>query len=445
VGGLIAPTEVPSGQYLFEVNGTIKAGFWGRSKVYGDVSLLSQAGWGFRTADADGNEIEAPVKDAVSLRPLVAINELYALFEMRPELNVVVGKKRVIWGSGLGFNPTDLLNVRRDPTDPNAMRAGAWLAQVEVPLETLTFTALFAPQVLKLANGIPYQWLVYPKWDEKDEEAHYLVAARMGALIADSDVNVMFFYGNRFNDAFEKKFRVGFSFSRNIAEVNEVHLEGLVQSGSARVYVTPECVASAAGALGCVTNRRAFASRALLESKEPYATVLLGGRHTFSDDSMLSLEYLHQGDGLSPAQFQDQVVAMDVLQQATALGLPVAGLPGVAEFAGSPGTSDTVPQRFAFQPTAQHYLFATYQKPRIADDFTAQFVVILNLQDLSSIWTPSLTWSAAEWLNLSIFGFIPLRGADALSVTVPSTQKLTSEFGLMPLNFRIFAEARVFY
>jgi hypothetical protein len=72
-----------------------------------------------------------------------------------PQLNVVLGKKRIVWGAGLAFNPTDLLNPRRDPTDPTFQRAGAWVAQLEAPFETMTFSLLFAPTVLESMSGIP--------------------------------------------------------------------------------------------------------------------------------------------------------------------------------------------------------------------------------------------------------------------------------------------------
>ena len=76
--------------------------------------------------------------------------------------------------AGKAFNPTDLLNVRKDPTDPTFQRAGAWLARVEAPFESSAFTLLFAPQVTQSAFGIPYGFLAYPEWDKKDDQLHWL-------------------------------------------------------------------------------------------------------------------------------------------------------------------------------------------------------------------------------------------------------------------------------
>src|SRR5206468_241692 len=99
---------------------------------YADVSAIAQFGFDYRSADATGLEQYTPIKDAV--RPLISLNELYVLQEVTPWLNVMVGKKRLTWGAGQAFNPTDLVNVRKDPTDPTFQRAGAWLARLEVPL-----------------------------------------------------------------------------------------------------------------------------------------------------------------------------------------------------------------------------------------------------------------------------------------------------------------------
>ncbi len=118
--------------------------------VYADVSLIRPGGVATTAAPTlTARKSSVPSSNAASAQPVASLNEVYLLHEFFPELNVLVGKKRIIWGSGQAYNPTDLLNPRKDPTDPTFQRAGAWLAQVEVPLPTITFTALFAPQVLK--------------------------------------------------------------------------------------------------------------------------------------------------------------------------------------------------------------------------------------------------------------------------------------------------------
>lgn len=441
VHGLIPADDQPQFTGLVELNGQLKVSFRERSFVYGDISLIAQAAGNFRGVDKNDLEYIIPDHDVPANRPLVSLNELYALHEFFPELNLMLGKKRVVWGSGQAYNPTDLLNVRKDPTDPTFQRAGAWLARAEVPLETLVFTAVFAPAVLKQVNGLPQQFLIWPGWDQKDTELHYLAAFRAYALVADADVNLMFFYSNLYGDSFKNKFRFGGSFSRYFFTDYEFHTEFLIQSGSGRDYVTSECVTGVMAALGCNSARKAFIGKSKLDDGAFYPKLLVGTRRQFNDESFLSVEYLYQADGYTKAQFQDLVNALDLVQQAKAFGLPTNQIPNLA-----PTSSvDGVPQRFTFEPLMQHYLFLTYSKPRIFDDFTAQLVTIVNLTDLSTIWTPSLSWSATEWMTLTAIGFIPVKGLDSLAAKQPNTDTHVTEYSNVPLQYRALLEARIFY
>ena len=440
VHGLIPTDDQPQLTGLAELNGQLKVSFRERSFVYADVSLIAQGAGNFRTLDKDGNERFLADHDTPANRPLVSINELYALHEFIPELNLLVGKKRLVWGSGQAYNPTDLLNIRKDPTDPTFQRAGAWMARLEVPLETLTFTAVFAPTVLKQSNGLPQQLLIWPGWDQKDTELHYVAALRAYALISDADVNLMLFHSNLAGDSFKNKLRFGASFSRYFFTDYELHTEFLIQTGSSRDYLNSDCLKSTTAALACNSKGTSFVSKSKLDDGSFFPKVLVGSRRQFDDESFLSVEYLYQADGYSQAQFQDQVNAFDLILQAKALGVPANRLPNLSPSA----STDGVPQRLAFDPVGQHYAFLTYSKPRIFDDFTAQLVTIVNLQDFSTIWTPSLTWATTDWLTLSAIGFIPIQGPDALAAKA-STGNFYTEYSNLPLQYRVLLEARVFY
>ena len=441
VNGLIPTNDQPQLAGLAELNGQLKVSFRERSFVYADVSLLAQAAGNFRGVDVDGNETIIADHDIPSNRPLVSINELYALHEFLPELNLMLGKKRLTWGSGQANNPTDLLNIRKDPTDPTFQRAGAWLARLEVPLERFAFTAVFAPSVLKQLNGIPQQFLIWPGWDQKDTELHYLAALRAYALVADADLNLMLFYSNLYGDTFKNKVRFGGSFSRYFFTDYELHTEFLIQTGSGRDYITPECVTSQQTALACGIAGTAFVGKTRLDDGVFYPKVLVGTRRQFDDESFLSIEYLYQADGYTKSQYQDLVNALDLIQQAKAMGVPPEFIPNLS----SGATVDGVPQRFSFEPLAQHYLFLTYSKPRIFDDFTAQLVTLVNLQDFSTVWTPSVNWSTTEWLTLSLIGFIPVPGPDTLAARQKGTPNRITEYSNLPLSYRVLLEARVFY
>src|SRR5207302_560450 len=179
----------------------------------------------------------------------------------------------------------------------------------------------------------------------------------------------------------------------------------------------------------CFMNKTAFYDR--LSDAYFVPQLLAGARQTFDDESFLSVEYLFQGDGYGRGQYQDVVSGLDLVGQAAMLGFNTGG--SVNPFA--PPSTDAVPSRFAFVPNVQHYLFISYNKPRIRDDFTLQMTMIANLQDLSTLWSPQVLWSTTEWLQLSLIGFVPIPGPDALAATAQSTGKRYSEYGSFPQLF----------
>lgn len=440
--GPLPTNDIPQLQQFVEFNTQLKVSVRPHSYLSSDVSVVANWGGFYRGVDGTGHEVALADKTSPQVQPVININELFISHEFVPELNLLIGKKRIVWGPGMAFNPTDLLNPRRDPTDPTFQRSGAWLAQIEAPLSFATFSVVFAPTVLKQTAGIPTHFLGYPAWDQKDTQLHYQLAARAYALVLDTDINVMFFFGNKSVDDFEAKPRVGLSFSHVFGAL-EVHGEALFQTGSTRDYLNGACVQNVMSALQCSIAKTAYASKTHLNATELRPRVLVGGRYQFSDDSMLSLEYLYQHDGWNQDHFQDFANALGLIPEARSLGVDVANFPGASAVFG--GTSqDGLPVRFAFDPRGRHYAFLTYQKPRIFEDFTAQAVVIANLRDLSTTITPSITWSATEWLNLSVLAFVPVQGPDALAVKTPQGLAVT-EFGVTPFAFRAMFEARAFF
>lgn len=435
--GLLPTDDQPQAQGLLEFNTQVKVSPRPRSFGFSDVSLVanrSGAYHGWR----DGRDVALEDRPTAAALPVVSLNELYWSHEFAPALHLLVGKKRITWGSGMAFNPTDLLNPRRDPTDPTFQRAGAWVAQLEAPLEPLTLTLLAAPTLLMQSAGIPTQFLYWPEYDKRDTQTHYQLAARAYALVAETDLNVMAFYGNRSVDAYEHPWRFGLSASRYFFTDQELHVEALLQQGSPRSYVKPDCVATLGNAFGCAQQSGSLYELRRLDDEAVLPRVLVGTRRQFTDESIASLEYLYQADGWTRADYQASADALVLLRDARALGVP--GLPSAM-----PSTQgDGLPVRFAFEPRGQHYLFASYQRPRIRDDFTAQLVLVANLLDLSTLWTPSLSWSATEWMTLSAFAFLPLPGPDALAVKA-SDGTHVSEYGALPFAGRGMVEARLFY
>jgi len=434
----IPTNDAPSLQDILEANVQLHVDLGSKAFAYGDVSLLFQGGWLFYANDGMGGRQSVDDHDVPSLRPFVAINELYASWSPKPWLNLLAGKKRIVWGSGFAFNPTDLVNPPKDPTDPNFQRSGAWLARVELPFEKFTFTGLFSPSVLYQENGLPYQLFQYPDYTPsgqsyRDSDQHYLVAGRFYALVANADLNLIYMFTNKYNDAFANKSRFGISFSRYFLTDYELHVEALLQTGSARSFPNHACLTAAFSPACADPIHMAFAP-SRVDSGSFYPRVIVGTRTLFRDESSLSIEYYYQSDGYSDQDFQDFVRGLVLLQK----------IPGAGNTLTGTNNTGALPNRFTFDPLRRHYLIASYSKPRIKDDFTATLVLIMGLRDLSAMINPSVAWNALEWLTLTLNGFIPVRGIPVGQVD-GGNGRLYNEYSLLPWDWRILFEARAFY
>jgi hypothetical protein len=389
-----------------------------------DVSFFVNADTG-----ADG-----PLAGPLALGNLVVPSELYASLGLMPNLGVLVGRKRAVWGSGFAWNPSDLLDPPKDPTDPSFQRAGAWMIRAEAPFERFTATALWAPKVTAVQAGLPRRLLYEPGGSEPEQ----ILAARVYALLADADVNVMWFWSNRYADDLPNSHRLAGSVSRTFGAW-ELHAEAIAQRGRDVPVADPACLPAPGGPpdplLACAAAGRSPITRPFEGAEAIYARAIAGTRTTFADDSLLSVEYDYDGTGLGPAQWRDQQRLLAVLPALVALRptLPpdvAARLPDPVSLLG--GAEPGQPARFVFRQLRRHYLLAVFQKPRIADDFTASATAIWGLEDLSGLLAPGLAWSAREWLLLSLLAYVPFGGRD-------------TEYGSLPFRFRAILEARAYY
>ncbi len=409
---LLPGTDVPAWTNLSEFNFQLKLRWGERAFALVDAGFFWQHAWQF----------PGPAHDVAAYRPLAIVSEAYASYNVSDHLNVTIGKKRVVWGPGQVINPSDVLNPPKDPTDPTFQRAGAWLARVEAPFERFTVSAVAAAQALRTYGGVPTSLVRYPDYpaagattmgaaDDRDDRAHYALVARIYALVADTDLGAYYAFTNRYGDDFDHRSRVGLSVSRLVGKSLEIHSEAIAQTGTHRLF----------------KNRPAN-----LGIDDLVIKAIAGPRYTFDDDSMLGVEYYFSGDGYTLAEFQTALAAVDLALQ--------KGLrPGQGGSATDPGA----PQKFTFDPQRRHYLFVSYTKPRIRDDFTLQATVLMNAQDLTGRIAPSVMWNAREWLNLTLALFAPLPGLASNKVEIRGRR--WGEFSLAPQDWRVLVSARAFY
>lgn len=419
--GAAAVTELVEGNVQLKVDAHEKL------KVVTDASLFWQAaGW-----------IHGGDRDLPQLRPALVLSEAYLDAPLQESFRVVVGKKRLVWGAGLAFNPTDVLNPAKDPTDPTFQRAGAWLGQLEWGFERVALSLVLAGKATRQYAGLPTALVTYPEvpsaeaargWvpDDRDDEAHYAAVARLYLLLADTDVNLLVAHTHLYNDAFRNKTRAGLSLSRVFGSL-ELHGEALLQTGSARVEANADCVDAP---VRCVMRGVALAERPHLEADWLNARAVVGGRYQFDDGGFLSVEYSFNGEGHDAEGFRK-------------LGILARTAPALMQQAVAGATDPGTPQKFSFEPLRRHYLVLQYSRPQLWDDWTLGASALVGLEDLSAQVVPQVQWMAREWLQLSLMAYLPVGGVPDWGVEVDGTRY--GEFTLSPLGPRAMLQVRAFY
>lgn len=77
--------------------------------------------------------------------PDVVLDQAWVNFDVDRKAFVTVGKQHVKWGTGHIWNPTDFLTVQKlNPLQPYDLRLGDTMVKVQVPVEAVTGTNLYA-------------------------------------------------------------------------------------------------------------------------------------------------------------------------------------------------------------------------------------------------------------------------------------------------------------
>lgn len=402
---------------LAEANAQLKLKPHERLTLYTDSSFFWQGAWFVQGGD----------RDLANYRPTVVLSEAYADWAAQDHFRLLVGKKRIVWGAGLAFNPTDVLNPPKDPTDPTSQRAGAWLAEAEWSFEKVALSFVGAGKVTRQFAGLPTGLVTYPEFAEgRDDEPHYVFAARLYLLLADVDLNLIYAFTNLYNDAFSNKSKVGLSLSRVFGQL-EVHAEAMAYSGTSRVHVNASCVDQPAF---CLFRGVPIILRPDLEATWFNAQALVGVRWQFDNGSLLGAEYYFNGEGQDRTGYRK--LAQLVLQNPAVVQQQLAG-------ATDPGT----PQKFTLNALRQHYVIIQGSRPQLFDDWTLGGSVIVGLEDLSAQLVPQVQWQPLEWLQLTLAAYIPITGLDAEALEVDGVKY--GQFTLSPFQTRVLFSGRAFF
>lgn len=411
---------------LVEANAQIKLTPHEKVTLYTDTSLFWQGAFLVQGGD----------KDLANYRPTIVLSEAYADLPLQEHFRLLIGKKRIVWGAGMSFNPTDALNPPKDPTDPTFQRAGAWLTELEWGFEKVAISLVGAGKVTRQYAGLPTSLIVYPEHptaevvrglatDDRDDQAHFAFTGRLYLLAGDVDVNLIYSYSNLYNDAFRTKSKGGLSLSRVFGNL-EVHAEASLYSGSSKLVVNADCVDAP---VACVLRGIAVTSRPDLDKEWLNTQAVVGARYQF-ENGTLSAEYYFNGEGQDAAGYRR--IATLSLQNPT-LAQQALGA------SSDPGT----PQKFTLNALRRHYLVLQGTRTQAWDDWTFSGSALIGLEDLSMQLVPQVQWMPKEWLQLTAAVYVPITGLDSESVKVGDARY--GQFTLSPFQTRVLFQARAFF
>jgi hypothetical protein len=447
-----------------------------RLTILVDASAFLTAQGGYADRAPDGTALESVDDHDVPADPRLVFSEAYIRLQPIDHLDITVGKRRVVWGTGMAFNPTDVLNPPRDPTDASLQRAGIPMVLVEAPFEGFGLSALFAPSVLEERSGIPATMLMWPDVvpretlqnptlnpDPRDDVLHFAAAVKGSAFVADTDVGVWVTllqgYGQ---DPRQASPRFSMALSRIFFEIHELHFEGMWQAGSDRFSANSDCVDAGAdvddntaAVAACAFAGIAPLERARLDDGDALPRFLFGSRSMFGSGATLGIEWLYQADGLMPDALAEVLALQTVVGEGARAGAPLPG--GLFGQSGVDPNAGGAPARLAVTPLRRHHVVVSYSHPNVMDDFTLMGTALIAAEDLSAIWTGSVSWQTTEWLTLSAWAFVPTpslpraldaMGADfAKDILWPAVVdgELYGEFDVAPFSGRVMFEARAFF
>jgi hypothetical protein len=269
------------------------------------------------------------------------ISELSFKYSVASWLDLRVGRKIERWGSGYAWNPTGVVNPRKDPSDPNDRRSlfrGVDMAEADIFVKGWDVTVLGTPEISW--NAKAGRHLLATGW-----------AARAYRLIKGTDVAFSASGGNGLPNS------RGLSLARVFGNSLELHGEAAYISDTVRFLPRAE---------GLIPVRR------------PHAEVLLGGQYTFHNNVNVVAEFYHAGQGLSSREWNDFRGFAGSADESVAQGNPLPLVQANAQF---------TPLQMS-----KNYTFLRLLWPIRLNRLEVETIAISSLRDGSSLVRPGIRW-----------------------------------------------------
>ncbi|RPJ58020.1 MAG: hypothetical protein EHM23_18680 [Acidobacteria bacterium] len=288
----------------------------------------------------------------------IEVGELNYSVSLASWLDVQAGRSIERWGTGYAWNPTGVVNPRKNPSDPTDRRdryQGVDNVQVDLFVRDWNVTLLAVPEI---------------DWDGRDGK-HLLStgwAVRAYRLVQGIDLSLSASGGNGLPNS------QGVSVSRVVGNALEIHAEIAAFQDSVRF--------------------RPIDGGWMPQTKK-HVDLLLGGQYTFPRNVNVVVEYYHSGNGLDSVEWTGYQHMVTGAGQELISGNPV------------PLLIDNL--YYSVLTMARDYAFGRFYWLFHHDKLEAEVLVLANLRDGSSLLRPGIYWKihpnwSLYWLQSELLG-----------------------------------------
>lgn len=353
---------------LYNPNNTL-LDLYDRSNV---VTVEVNADANFSSASALRSSVQGTAWSERKTKREVLLREFY--FSMSPiaDVEITVGRRILKWGTGYAYNPSGVIEPRRNPSDPaDRLRRyrGLDLLQMDWFRGASSLTLVYLNTLH--TDG---------KWRfAKDHR----VAARVSTLWRGFDVALIGFWEKNRHPKF------GANFTKVIGEALEIHGEFLGQRGrEGFVHLITQAVSPD-------TIFRAYPFIDDGDAKKFFGKYLIGFQYTFGNCCNLAMEYYHNDaamDGDDWRRFLDYLLfANDELDDSRWIGpqgnLAAANLLWSTQVLRTTGS-------------VRDYVFARLYVPTIfTDRLSGEIITVENLHDFSNALIPTLSFYLGQQMS----------------------------------------------
>lgn len=339
---------------------------------YGDISTASlNLRWlGF----AGDLRAAARYDDRDDARLEFLLRELYFAAPLGAPLQLTIGRRIFKWGTGYAFNPTGVVEPKRDAADPSDRlnrNQGRQVIALDAYFDSYSITILYANEV------------------SLDDRLHWgrdELAARLYALIGNVDLSLVAHWRET------ERPRLGFNGAWTHGAHLELHAEFLGQLGTDRLYHR----SLENSDTGIYFGEAAYDAR-YENSNRPFYQALLGGQYIFNSGVSLMAEYYTDRAGLT----RDEWARWRgfTLAHRSRITQDPADPRSFEEFFNALRTLDE-------DGIMRHYGFARFYIP--IRDSGLELIVLGNLVDQSGVVIPTYTYrfnaNVSAWIRASYFG-----------------------------------------